>query len=254
MEDLDFYNQTTMPHKHNNVDVSFEMPKTIGPYQIDSLLHRGSMSYIYLASHKEKKKPVIIKILSPKLISQPEMISQFLEESKIITLANHKNIVKLYDQGKWENGLYITMEFVQGISLRQFLMGRSLSLKRIIDILLQVSHALLHLHTHGVIHRDLKPENILITENGLVKVIDFGIAQLQENKSQTTISDSPGIIGTPNYMSPEQKTNPKKIGFSSDIYSLAIIAYELILGRPSFGEIHLSLLPKIFSRSSVKPL
>lgn len=244
MEDLDFYKQTTMPHIPQNSAEPFEMPTQIGPYKIDSTFHRGRMSYLYLAHNPKEKHPVIVKILSPGLIAHQEMISQFLEESKIISLADHKNIVKLYGQGKWEQGLYIAMEFIQGISLRQFLMGRGLSLKRIIDILLQVSHALLHLHTHGVIHRDLKPENILITESGEVKVVDFGIAQLQDESNIPTPPTMKGLIGTPSYMSPEQRNNPKAISFTSDLYSLGVIAYELILGRPSFGQIHLALLPK----------
>ncbi len=244
MEDLDFYKQTTMPHIPIVSEKAHEMPKKIGPYKIDSTLHRSSMSHIYLASHPKQTHPVVIKILSPSLITHQEMIAQFLEEAKIISLADHKNIVKLYDQGKWDQGLYIAMEFVQGISLRQFLSGRSLSIKRILDILLQVSYALLHLHTHGVIHRDLKPENILITENGQVKVIDFGIAQLQDSPKFTPPTSLKGLIGTPSYMSPEQKKDPKNINFSSDIYSLGVIAYELIIGRPSFGQIHLSLIPK----------
>lgn len=244
MEDLDFYKQSTMPHIRDKAPAEFDMPSKIGPYKIDSSFHQGRMSYLYLAHDPKEKKAVIVKILSPNLITHKEMMNQFLKESKIISLTDHKNIVKLYDQGKWEQGLYIAMEFIQGISLRQFLMGRSLSLKRIIDILLQVSHALLHLHTHGVIHRDLKPENILITDSGEVKVVDFGIAQLQDNESIQSAAAFRGLVGTPSYMSPEQKNNPKSVSYSSDIYSLAVIAYELILGRPSFGEIHLSLLPK----------
>src|SRR5690606_36400224 len=107
-------------------------------------------------------------------------IKQFLKEAEIIALSNHPNIVKLYGQGEWEKGLYIAMEFIQGVSLTQFILQNSLSIKRSLEILLQVAYALLHLHSHGVIHRDLKPENILITENGGVKVIDFGIAQLEQ--------------------------------------------------------------------------
>ena len=244
MENHDFYRQTTMPHIHEAVDTEFEMPKVIGPYKIDSILHRGSLSYLFLATNPDNNTPVVVKILAPGLVSHTEMINQFLEEAKIISLTDHKNIVKLYNQGKWEKGVYIAMEFIQGISLRQFLMGRSLSLKRILDILLQVSHALLHLHTHGVIHRDLKPENILMTENGKIKVIDFGIAQVIGKPQFALPSSLNGFIGTPSYMSPEQKKDPLQVGVVSDIYSLALIAYELIIGRPCFGQFQLSLLPK----------
>ena len=243
MENQDFYTQTTMPQIRQKAS-PYEMPEKIGPYRIDSLLHRGTMSYLFLASTPKENRPVVIKILAPGLISHQEMIQQFLKEAKIISLADHKNIVKLYDQGKWEQGFYIAMEFIQGISLRQFLMGRTLSLRRILDIILQVSHALLHLHTHGVIHRDLKPENILITESGEIKVIDFGIAQLAGQPKFVPPGKLNGFIGTPNYMSPEQKKDPLHIQVTADIYSLALITYELILGRPCFGQVQLSLIPE----------
>jgi len=245
MDHLDFYQQTTMPHLRSRTEKNFEIPKQIGPYKIDGLLHKGALSLCFIGTHQDTKQLLAIKVLSPQLISHPEMVDQFLEESKIISLADHPNIVKLYGQGEWENGLYIAMEFIQGISLRQFIVGQSLSLKRSLDLILQVSYALLHLHTHGVIHRDLKPENILITENGKIKVIDFGIAQvLDETKTQ---SKGPGgLIGTPSYMSPEQKKDPLKVTFNTDIFSLGIITYELILGKLSFGNIQTDLLPKNF--------
>lgn len=218
------------------------LPKKIGPYKIESLLAKGGMSLLYLGLHPTTHQAIVIKVLSPEFVTHPEATQRFLKEAHIITLADHPNIVKLYGEGEWEGGLYIAMEMIHGISLRQFIAQQSLSLKRTIDIILQVSYALLHLHTHGVIHRDLKPENILIAENGNVKVIDFGIAQLHEEPAQK--SASPQLLGTPNYMSPEQKDNPHNVTIGSDIYSLGIITYELILGRLSYGLIDLSLLPK----------
>ncbi|PIS01305.1 MAG: serine/threonine protein kinase [Chlamydiae bacterium CG10_big_fil_rev_8_21_14_0_10_35_9] len=233
------YHQNTKPHLTK--DVSFATPSIIGPYRIESPLSKGGMSILYLASHPETHEPLVVKILSPKYITNKEMVSRFLKEAEIISMTDHPNIIKVFGQGKWEKGLYIAMEFVQGVSLRQFILQKSLSQTKALDIILQVAYALLHLHTHGVIHRDLKPENILITESGKVKVIDFGIAQLHQEEEIT--SKKSRLIGTPNYMSPEQKENPNKVSFSSDIYSLGIIAYELILGRLSHGVIHLSFLP-----------
>lgn len=184
-----------------------------------------------------------VKVLLPEFVNHPEMAERFLKEAKIIGMTDHPNIVKLYGQGEWEGGLYIAMEFIRGISLRQFIVQQSLSLKRCIDIILQVAYALTHLHSHGVIHGDLKPENILITEDGEVKVIDFGIALLHEEPSRPR-GRGQQFVGTPNYMSPEQKENPSKMTFASDIYSLGIIAYELAMGKLSYGVIHLSLLPR----------
>lgn len=233
-------------HKeHENLKKSqaaFETPKMIGSYFIENLLDTGGMSYVYLAQDPETKEPVTIKVLSPKYISHPEVVQRFLNEANIIALTDHPNIVKLYGHGEWEGGLYIAMEFIQGVSLRQYFKYHSLSLEHALEIILQIAYAICHLHTHGVIHRDLKLENVLMTDDGIVKVIDFGIAQLlDENRVK---SNSRQFIGTPVYMSPEQRENPTLVSYPSDIYSLGIIAYELILGRVCHGRVHISLMPK----------
>jgi serine/threonine protein kinase len=239
MIEEEFYKQTTLTDISSPKERAGPIPAKIGPYKIESLLSKGGMSVIYLGLHPETKELIIVKVLSPEYVTHPEMIERFLKEAKIIGMTNHPNIVKLFGQGTWEGGLYIAMEFIRGVSLKQFIIQQSLSLKRSVDIILQVAYALLHLHSHNVIHGDLKPENILITEDGEVKVIDFGIARLYGESSHST-----KIAGTPAYMAPEQKENTAKMSFSSDIYSLGIIAYELAMGKLSFGVIHPSLLPK----------
>lgn len=238
-----FYKQNTLPSFEQKESKTLPLPEKIGGYKIETLLAKGGMSLLYLGFDPKTRQPRAIKVLLPEYLNHPEMTDHFLWEAKIIGLTNHPNIVKLYDYGKWEQGLYIAMEFIRGVSLRQFLMQQSFSLKRCLDIILQVAYALCHLHTHGVVHRDLKPENILIAEDGEVKVIDFGIAQLHEETESFPRSSSHKIMGTPNYMSPEQKENPANASFQSDIYSLGIITYELVLGKLSYGMISLSLLP-----------
>lgn len=224
--------------------LAIKIPKSIGGYKIESLLNRGGMSVLYLGIHPETSQAITIKVLSSEYVSHPEMVERFLKEAEIIELTNHPNIVKLYGHGKWEGGLYIAMEFIQGISLRQMILQQAMSLKRSIEIVLQISYALMHLHSHGIIHRDLKPENILLTALGGVKVIDFGIAQLNDEKEKEKLPKKRRILGTPIYMSPEQKADPLNVTFTSDIYSLGVITYELVLGRLSHGTIHLALMPK----------
>ena len=238
----EFYKQHTLPSAPISASTT-SLPKQIGPYPIESLLSKGGMSLLYLGKHPEKELPIAIKVLSDEFVTHEEIKQQFLRESEIIALTDHPNIIGLFGQGEWEGGLYIAMEFVQGISLRQFIKTQTLSLKSALNIILQVAYALLHLHTHGVIHRDLKPENILITEDGQVKVIDFGIALLAASGSEKE-SVSSRLLGTPNYMSPEQKKNPLKVNHQTDIYSLGVLAYELILGRFSYGTLQLELLPE----------
>jgi serine/threonine protein kinase len=201
------------------------------------------MSLLYLGL-REENEVIVIKVLSPQFLTHPEMVQHFLKEAEIIALTNHPNIVKLYGQGEWEGGVYIAMEFIRGISLRQFIIQQSFSLRKALEVVLQVAYALLHLHTHGVIHRDLKPENILMTETGEVKVIDFGIAQVCGEPIEGPFIKQTRLMGTPNYMSPEQKENPLNVTVASDIYSLGVIAYELLIGKISYGYIDLLLVPK----------
>lgn len=235
-----FYKQDTKPNLIKTSS-SEPLPSSIGPYKVELLLHKGGMSWLYLGIDPETKKLLAIKTLPIDHLKDQEVTERFCKEAKIIELTSHPNIVKLYKEGTWEGGLYIAMEWIHGVSLRQFLSNQSFSLKRSLEIILEVALALKHLHSHGVIHRDLKPENILIAETGEVKVIDFGIAQLVKDPLEQKTRET---LGTPNYMSPEQKEDPSTVTYASDIYSLGVIAYELILGKLSFGVIELSLLPK----------
>lgn len=246
MPEDDFYKTPTIPPGGDKspAEEPREIPKKIGPYKIESLLEKGGMSILYLGTHPQTKEPTTIKVLSPRFLAYTEVVQRFLTEAEIIAMADHPNIIKLYGYGEWEGGLYIAMEFVQGISLRQFILQTPTSLKKALEIIIDISFALCHLHIHGVIHRDLKPENILVTESGMIKVIDFGIAQLLTERTNEEVQLKQKLIGTPIYMSPEQRENPESVSFPSDIYSLGIIAYELILGKLSHGQIHLSLMPK----------
>ena len=242
MDLQEFYNQKTLPTLTDSSAHKQPVPEKIGPYPIEALLSTGGMSLLYLGLHPETRKPLVVKVLSPHFLQNASVKQQFLKEAKIIEMSNHPNIVKLFGQGEWEQGLYIAMEFIQGVSLKQFILQNSLATKRSLEILLQVAYALLHLHTHGIVHRDLKPENILITEEGSVKVIDFGIAQLQGDPHTLKFSQG-GLIGTPSYMSPEQKKDPIHASYPCDIYALGVISYELLVGKLSFGKIHISYLP-----------
>lgn len=256
MNDPNFDKQDTLPDAtpDQRIKAAFDVPRVIGPYKIESLLEKGGMSLVYLGTHPETLDPVTIKVLSPKFLSNKEMVERFLKEAEIIALADHPNIVKLYGYGEWEGGLYIAMEFIQGVSLRQYLQHNSISLKRALEMILETAYALCHLHTHSIIHRDLKLENLLVNEAGQIKVIDFGIAQLLQDEGVGAPELQQRFLGTPIYMSPEQRENPENVSYPSDIYSLGIIAYELVLGKLSHGRIHLSLMPKGLQKILAKAL
>ena len=244
MSEEDFYKQNTLPGPEAKAveQQHFSVPDAVGPYKIESLLETGGMSSVYLGTDPNSQKTVTIKTLLPKFLNNQEVVKRFMNEAEIISKTDHKNVVSLYGHGKWEGGMYIALEFIEGQSLRQHIQQTPISLKRALEMILEISYALCHLHTHGIIHRDLKLENILVTKEGNIKVIDFGIAQLLSE--QDGKAPQYRIIGTPIYMSPEQRDNPESVSYPSDIYSLGIIAYELILGKLSHGKIHLSLMPK----------
>lgn len=202
---------------------------------------QGGMSTLYLGIDPVTQDAIIIKVLRPKFLSESDVVERFLNEARAIELANHPNIVRLIESGQWENGLFIAMEFIKGGSLRKILQHQPYSLKRALEVLLQIAYALAHLHTHGIVHGDLKPENIIINEQGQTKVIDFGIAQILSDKKKKSLDR---LIGTPIYMSPELLANPHSFSFQSDIYALGIIAYELLLGKISHGRVIISLAPK----------
>jgi len=229
-------------------------PEFIGPFKIESLYKRGGMSLIYLAIRPETTETCVVKVVLPKYLKNKEMLGRLLREAKILSMATHPHIVKLYDLGRCEQGLYVAMEFVQGVSLRQFTREESLTHKRGLEIVIQIGYALSHLHAQGIIHRDLKPENVLITESGEIKLIDFGIALFVDTQDIDHKSQKRARLGTPHYMSPEQKENPDKVSYASDIFSLALIAYELYLGHAAHGVVQIALLPKTLQKILGKAL
>ncbi len=238
-----FSKQTTLP---NIASGDFPLPEKIGPYKIKTLFKKGGMSFLYLAS--EQKKPLIVKILPPKLMQKEELKERFLKEASILSRASHPNIIKYFSHGEWENGLYIAMEYVKGISLREYMQKKRLDVKKALEIVQQIAYALCHLHNLGIIHNDIKPENILITDHDEIKVIDFGIARyLQGEKEKKS-----ALVGTPFYMSKELKENPKFISTQIDIYALGMITYELLTQKTTF--ITLASIPKNLKNIVAKAL
>jgi len=179
----------------------FLIPEKIGPYEIDSLYSVGGMSYIFLSKSPETGEPIAIKVLRATYLKDKDMLTRLLNEGSILGVTSHPNIVKLYDLGLWEEGIYVAMELVKGISLRHLIKRNAISHKRALEIILEVAYALSHLHSHGVIHRDLKPDNILIVDSGEIKLIDFGIADFLEPLiGAEVIEKGQSVLGTANYM------------------------------------------------------
>ncbi|WP_201456531.1 serine/threonine-protein kinase [Chlamydia sp. 17-3921] len=222
---------------------------TIGGYPIKKILSQKVGSLVYQGEHPEYSLPVAIKVLSPPFVFDSRHVQGFLKEAQIIRQASHSNIVKFYNYGKWKNSLYMVMEYVEGFSLRHCILSQFIALPRAINILLAIVEAVQYLHSQGIFHKDIKPENILVTLQGQIKLIDFSLSAWESE----TASVHPAVLGTPYYMSPEQRQG-EPFSSSSDIYSLGVLAYELILGNLSFGKIHLALIPERIGKILAKAL
>ncbi len=219
-------NATTMPHQ-------FAPGKVIANrYVIKEKAGSGGMGEVYRALDKELNIEVALKILKSKYLHNPEMVQRFKREVTLARKVHHENVIQLFDFEKLENLLYISMEFFHGRDLKAMIRVKDVfSIEEIISIMTQACRGLWAAHRRGIVHRDIKPQNILINDEGIVKIVDFGIAIVIESAMET---NSEFVVGTPDYMSPEQAkgepTDPR-----SDIYSLGTILYEMSTGKPPFS-------------------
>ncbi len=214
----------------------------LGPYEVLGPLGAGGMGEVYRARDERLSREVAIKVLPSELASDTERLKRFEKEARSASALNHPNIVTIYDIGS-ENGVsYIAMERVEGSTLRELLAGGPFMLKRLLSIATQMAEGLAKAHEAGIVHRDLKPENVMVTKDGLVKILDFGLAKLTSTMSgsgegsnlPTMTGTSPGaIVGTAGYMSPEQ-ASAEPLDFRSDQFALGSILYEMATGRRAF--------------------
>jgi predicted Ser/Thr protein kinase len=206
----------------------------VGPYRIEEMLGRGGMGVVYRGTHEHLGRQVAIKELAPELTQQPEFKERFFAEARTQARLHHPNIVTVFDLIEEQGEFFIVMEYVAGRPCDELLKesaGRGLGLGEAAGIFSQVLSALDYAHSEGVIHRDVKPSNVLLTADGRVKLMDFGIALLVGDKRLTS---SQASIGTPIYMSPEQILRPRTTDHRTDIYSAAIVFYEMLAGVPPF--------------------
>src|SRR5882724_3174298 len=215
----------------------------IGHYRIESLIGVGGMGEVYLARDERLGRKVALKLLPTRLIADETQLSRFKTEARSASALNHPNILTVYEIGAQGNRQFIAMEFIEGMTLRASLACGRMNLHAALEIAVQVASALAAAHETGVVHRDIKPENIMVRPDGYVKVLDFGIAKLTEqkrasddNRVETTalLQTRPGLVlGTAHYMSPEQARG-QKVDARSDIWSLGVVLYEIVTGSPPF--------------------
>jgi serine/threonine protein kinase len=204
-------------------EVTSPAPQLIGRelanYRIVSLLGKGGMGEVSLAKDKRLRRKVALKLLPAQFTNDAERVRRFEREAKAASATNHPNIITIHEIGQVDGAHYIVTEFIDGQTLRQRMRTAKLSLNEVIDVAIQVAQALKAAHTAGIIHRDIKPENVMVRQDGLVKVLDFGLAKLTEQQQMTPgedgidskaatlakLSTDPGtVMGTASYMSPEQ--------------------------------------------------
>ncbi|HZG74122.1 MAG TPA: Stk1 family PASTA domain-containing Ser/Thr kinase, partial [Chondromyces sp.] len=213
-----------------------------GRYKILEMIGGGGMANVYLARDIILERDVAIKVLRLDFANEEEFIRRFQREAHSGTSLVHSNIVNIYDVGEEENINYIVMEYVDGLTLKQYIQQYSpIEVEKALDIMKQLVSAIAFAHHHSIIHRDIKPQNILIDRNGTVKITDFGIAMAL---SATSITQTNAVLGSVHYISPEQARGGIATR-KSDIYSLGIVMFELLTGRlPFSGESAVSIALK----------
>lgn len=203
-------------------------------YELGRRIGRGGMAEVFVARDRLLDRPVAVKVLFPEHAKDPLFVERFRREAMSAAGLNHPNIVGVYDWGQVNNTYYIAMEYVQGRTLADILQATGrLSVLQACDIAVEVAAALASAHQHGVVHRDIKPANILVGSTGQVKVADFGIARAVGAAFEQNLTQSGAVMGTATYFSPEQaqgsQPDPR-----SDLYSLGVVMYEMIVGEPPF--------------------
>ena len=233
---------------------------TLDRYKIESKLGEGGMGVVYKARDTHLDRVVAIKVLPRDKVTDPDRKQRFVQEAKAASALNHPGIVAVHDIRSDAGIDFIVMEYADGQTIDRIIPPKGLGITRALRYGVQIADALAKAHEAGIIHRDLKPSNVMVTDDGRVKILDFGLAKLldpegaSEARTRTTpLTDAGLIVGTAAYMSPEQAEG-KKVDTRSDIFSLGVVLYEMVTGRrPFVGDSSLSVLAKILNDDPVAP-
>ncbi|HET7290970.1 MAG TPA: protein kinase [Vicinamibacteria bacterium] len=203
-----------------------------GRYEVLRPVGKGGMGRVYKARDRTLDEDVAVKVLRAELVTDPEMAHRFRSEIKIARKVSHPNVCRIHDYGEDQGLLFISMEFIDGLGLKEQLATHPVTVEGALEIVLQIARGLAAVHRHGIVHRDFKVTNIMVDARGVVKLMDFGIAK--DMAADTTgVTRTGQIFGTPEYMSPEQ-AGGRKVDFRSDIYSLGCVVFEVFTGEAPF--------------------
>src|SRR5437868_5478508 len=224
-------------------DAKLSPGQTIAHYEIEKQIGVGGMGEVYLAKDKRLDRSVAVKVLNREYSTNDANLERFTREAKAASALNHPNILVIHEIGESGNTSYIVSEFIKGKTLREVVKESPMNVSEILDIAIQIAGALAAAHDERIIHRDIKPENVMVRPDGYVKVLDFGLAKLINNKNSLIgLEDATKkqnhtaqgvIMGTVSYMSPEQAKG-EKVDERTDIFSLGVLIYEMVTGRIPF--------------------
>jgi eukaryotic-like serine/threonine-protein kinase len=241
---------------HSNTHADLHPGQQITHYEIEREIGRGGMGSVYLARDTVLTRSVTLKFIDRAFLNTPQNVRRFEREACAASALNHPNILTIHELGEWNETRFIAAEFVDGETLREKLNREfGLSLSEAVGVATQIASALQATHAAGIVHRDIKPENIMLRPDGLVKLLDFGIAKLADKRTtdftQTRTTQTGLIIGTPKYMSPEQARG-LPVDARTDVWSLGCVLYEMVTGCPAFdGETTSDLIAAVLEHEPV---
>ncbi len=211
----------------------FNIGQTIGPYRILEQLGQGGMATVYKAYHAALDRYVAIKVLHRAFLEDENFKARFLREARLVARLEHPNIVPVYDFAEYEGQPYLVMKFIDGETLKARMLRGPLAADEVLAMVTAVGQALTYAHRQGVLHRDVKPSNVILARDGGIYLADFGLARIAASSSATLTSDM--IIGTPQYIAPEQAMGKKDLDERTDIYSFGVMLYEIVVGQTPFN-------------------
>ncbi len=213
--------------------MSFTVGEMVGPYRIIEQLGQGGMATVFKAYHAALDRYVAIKVLHPAFLEDSSFLSRFQREARLVAKLEHPNIVPIYDYTEHEGRPYLVMKFIEGETLKATLLHGPISKELVARVVESVGTALTYAHERGILHRDIKPSNVLMATDGHIYLSDFGLAKIAQSGASTLTSDM--ILGTPQYISPEQALGKKDLDEGTDIYSFGVMVYELTVGKVPFS-------------------
>ncbi len=213
--------------------MAFAIGENVGAYRIVAQLGQGGMASVFKAYHAALDRYVALKVLHPAFMEDPNFLARFQREARVIARLEHQNIVPIYDFAQHAGQPFLGMKFIAGETLKARLARGALDGSQVLAIVDAVGQALSYAHRQGILHRDIKPSNVLLGEDGSIYLADFGLARIAQAGESTISSDM--LLGTPQYISPEQARGERDLDAGTDIYSLGVVVYELLVGRVPFS-------------------